>query len=70
MNNHAEDVKELIRLGIAVNEVDKNGRGALFFAAHYGHEEIVSLLLEVGANLHMRDCDGNTPLNASVGEIL
>jgi ankyrin repeat protein len=70
MNNHAEDVKELIRLGIHVNEVDMNGRGALFLAAQYGDEDTVRLLLEDDANLHMGDCDGNTPLNAAVGEML
>lgn len=43
-------------------------------AASYGHQELVELLVSKGADLHIRDLDGDTPLlvceEASVFETL
>lgn len=42
-----------------------SGKTALQVAAHQGHIEIVRLLLSAGANLQIKDDDGDTALHYS-----
>ena len=49
-SNDAAHVKELIQQGVNVNELD-NGDAPLVMAAYEGHNEIVKLLLEAGADV-------------------
>lgn len=54
----------------AVHAID-GGATALHWAARYGHEDVVELLLERGAIADAKASDGSTPLHraASMGEI-
>lgn len=40
----------------------------LHWAANYGHEEVVKLLLEKGADIRIRTVDDWTPLQLAAGE--
>ncbi|XP_072291191.1 glutaminase liver isoform, mitochondrial [Eucyclogobius newberryi] len=61
------DVQALRRYflsGVDVNSVDYDGRSALHVAAAEGHVEVVRFLLEnAGANAHLRDRWGSSPLH-------
>ena len=42
-----------------------SGKSALQVAAHQGHDTIVKILLNAGANLELQDEDGDTALHYS-----
>jgi ankyrin repeat protein len=49
---------------VDVNKRDKDGRTPLSFAAGYGYEEVVKILLHVqGIEVDSKDNDGGTPLS-------
>jgi len=48
------EVRQLLAGKIAVNYLDKNGCSAIYLAASGGHEDVVKLLLEAGANVNLR----------------
>ena len=52
--------------GLDVNARDGYGRSALMIAGFYGHKEIVSLLLEKGADISFAQKDGFTALTLSL----
>lgn len=45
----------LITQGCVVNACDKKDRRPLHYAAHQGHEDLVRLLLNHGADANVRD---------------
>lgn len=56
-------VKTFIESGVhAVNEQDVNGYSAIHAAASYGHEELIRYLISAGANVNLKDNDGDTPI--------
>jgi ankyrin repeat protein len=64
---HVEIVKELLKTDIRVNHINKIGWTALLEAIILGdggkrHTEIVSLLVDAGADVNLPDKDGVTPL--------
>jgi hypothetical protein len=60
--------KELIALGVDVNVLDKSAHTtALMQAVSNNDAEIVSALISAGANVNMKDADGDTALT-SLGE--
>jgi len=62
-DGNMQQVKALIDNGInAVNEQDINGYSAIHAAASYGHEELIKYLISIGANVNLRDNDGDTPI--------
>jgi len=50
-----ETVKRLLESGVDVDSTNRYGATALFFATDKGHAEMVTLLLERGANVNLTD---------------
>jgi ankyrin repeat protein len=62
-------VKALLSLGANADGKDeRHGQTALMWAAAEGHANVVEMLLEVGANVHIRLDSGFTPLLFAVRE--
>lgn len=61
-----EEVRRLIDAGADINEVNAKGNAPLHFAAAYGTEGIVNLLLERGADWTIKNKYGSTPLAVAV----
>lgn len=59
-------VKLLIRKGVPVNARDNSGATALHVAAAFGHVDIVSALLEAGADATLEDYDEDAPLHVAI----
>lgn len=49
----------------SVDEIDKSGRTALWWAARYGHLKSVEMLLDLRASVHIEDVDFLNPLHAA-----
>ena len=49
-----------------VNAQNKNGESALNLAAETGNKTIASLLIQKGANLNLKDKDGNTGIKINM----
>ena len=63
----ADAVKLLLDLGAPVNDVDKNGETALHGPAWRGSNEAVTLLVNAGAKLDVRNNRGWLPLTIADG---
>ncbi len=64
---HADFVAFLIQQNASVNEVDKMDESSLFLAASTGNKSIALMLLDAGANIHLRENIHNlTHLHAAV----
>ena len=57
--------KMLLRRGADINEIQSCGSTALHAAAYYGHEHVVRLLLEYGAQTDIKNTWQNTALEES-----
>jgi ankyrin repeat protein len=55
-------VRKLLKSGYDVNAQDKKGWTPLHVAAEYNLKDIVQLLLDNGADVHLKDSWGNIPL--------
>lgn len=65
-NGSLEGIRECLRQGAKVGEVDENGRTALHWAAINGHKDLISPLIEeCKAEKDARDANDWTPLLAS-----
>jgi ankyrin repeat protein len=62
MRNDPEKIAALIKAGVWLDETDE-GETALHWAVSRQHTEIVTMLLEAGANPNVPDNDGYTPLH-------
>ena len=47
-----KEVQGLLSRGVSPNYVDTSGRTALWYAKRNGHREVVTMLLDAGANPH------------------
>ena len=63
----ADAVKMLLDLGAPVNDVDRNGETALHGPAWRGSNEAVTLLVDAGAKLDVRNNRGWLPLTIATG---
>ena len=62
-DGNIDAVKTLIESGAhVVNEQDNNGYSAIHAAASYGHEELIRYLISIGADVNLKDNDGDTPI--------
>ena len=62
-----EVVRLLLAAGADANYREENGQTAVFGAATQGWTDLVTLLVENGADLRVEDRFGNTPLDAALG---
>lgn len=62
MRNDREKIAALIKAGVWLDETDE-GETALHWAVSRRHVEIVTMLLDAGANPNVPDNDGYTPLH-------
>jgi ankyrin repeat protein len=62
MRNDPEKIAALIKAGALLDETDE-GETALHWAVSRQHTEIVTMLLDAGANPNVPDNDGYTPLH-------
>jgi hypothetical protein len=62
MRNDPEKIAGLIKAGVWLDETDE-GETALHWAVSRQHTEIVTMLLDAGANPNVPDNDGFTPLH-------
>lgn len=71
MRNDPEKIAALIKAGVWLDETDE-GETALHWAVSRQHTEIVTMLLDAGANPNVPDNDGYTPLHdvAEMGDCL
>eukprot|EP01084_Bolivina_argentea_P303052 523169_1 len=66
LKNDTDSVKKLIKdKVILMNDVNDNGWTLLQFAAYIGNYQITQLCINLGANLHHKNDDGNTALEES-----
>ena len=65
---NTQQIKQLLAEGMEVDTPDKEGMTALYRAAHNDQKETVSLLLEKGADVNIRDKWGNTPLDVTLND--
>ena len=64
MNGNIDEVQWQLNAGVDVNEESSNGLTPLHYAASAGHNDIVELLIERGANVNATDSGkGGTPLD-------
>ena len=66
MSGDADAVLRLVELGLPVDGVDAQGCSALLRAAGGGHDVVVALLLERGADTALAARTGATPLSAAI----
>ena len=67
MNSGIDAVKAAVALGADVNAANDAGDTALHLAAHHGFNSVVRYLVGRGADLHMRNARGQTPLDRALG---
>ena len=63
-------VKTLLASGAKVNQKDRLGRTALFYAEAFGSNSISTELLKSGADISIKDDNGQTYLDVSKFDIL
>jgi Ankyrin repeats (3 copies) len=61
-----ENVKYSLKNGVDINECDEQGFTALHWAAYYGYEDLLLLLLKRKAKIDIQDTYGFTPLHYAV----
>ena len=59
----------LLRHGAQINGIDKRGFTPLIVACQYRNCDLVSFLLQYGADVNLRSLDGSTPLHYLIEEI-
>ncbi len=60
--NRVAATNKLLKNGEDINAQDNGGWSPLHFAAQEGDFEIAEILINSGANINLKDINGNTPL--------
>lgn len=55
-------LQTLLSEGSTVNQQDENGFSPMHAAASYNQVELLSVLISLGGDVHLRDAEGDTPL--------
>ena len=66
---NAWQVRKLLAAGPRLNDRDREGNTALMLAAKYGRSDIVKILLDAGADVHLKNTHGETALIHAVSSI-
>ena len=69
-NGYYDICNFLLRSGCKIDETQKDGSTALHGASFYGHETIVRLLLEYGADANIRNRFGHEPYDEASSRII
>jgi len=67
MSNDTAEIKPLLKQKSAINEVNEKGMWPLLIATTYGFEDVVSLLIESGADVNQANSHGYTALHEAAG---
>ena len=67
---NAELVEILLKADAKVNQQDRNGRTALFYAAAFGCDTISTILLKAGADIRILDHDGKSYMEVEKQDII
>ena len=59
---------ERTRVGLTYKKGEVSGLTLLMLAAHHGHERVVDLLLQHGADVNRQDSNGGTALMSAANE--
>ena len=62
------EIQWFIQKGLNIDTTDPHGNTALHLAAESGHTDVVSSLLEKGANVDLKTNDNKTPLDLVLGK--
>lgn len=62
ISNKVNMLQYVLKNGIDINKIDKDGNTALIFGSKYGHLDVVKLLLKEDANQSIKNNDGMTAL--------
>lgn len=65
-NGSARLLKCLIAHGAKIDPLDENGRTPLLVSVYAKNIKIISILVDAGANPHIRDHSGVTPISAAL----
>ena len=63
-----KSVKTIIKKGIDVDLPVKKDEFPLFYTAGYGRPKIARLLIQAGANVNIKDSNGDTTLHIAIRE--
>lgn len=63
LNSNKIELLNAIKDGNDIEELDRDGRTALFYAVQSGSSELVSILISSGANVNANDLSGWAPLH-------
>ena len=67
MHNDMQIINDYIKRGLSVSyKVSEYGFTPLHIACYYGHEQVVSVLLQNGAWINEKMLYGNTPLHCAI----
>jgi len=66
LEGRTTEAKELFQAKIDINEMDENGNTALHTAARINEADLVTFLIYKGANVELKNHDGDTPLHIAI----
>lgn len=58
----SQEVKDLVRNGVSINDIGNDGKTPLILASEYGLESTVQVLIDCGADVNAKDDYGRTAL--------